>query len=153
MHTARRELVLRSINVGVLASLLSIGAVDRPTNLGIQVRAGLGCLVGASWDARGARATGGARGSPAATRSHAQPHAATCSHGSITLRPSCCPQDYGGNIKTLALCPSTPNCIATSEEANDPNHYVPAWCVVGRAVHIAWQARQRSKQGAARHRR
>lgn len=36
-------------------------------------------------------------------------------------------QDYG-SVKTLALCPSSPNCIATSEEANDPTHYVPAWC-------------------------
>eukprot|EP00197_Chlamydomonas_leiostraca_P002707 CAMPEP_0202858814 /NCGR_PEP_ID=MMETSP1391-20130828/1183_1 /ASSEMBLY_ACC=CAM_ASM_000867 /TAXON_ID=1034604 /ORGANISM="Chlamydomonas leiostraca, Strain SAG 11-49" /LENGTH=225 /DNA_ID=CAMNT_0049537775 /DNA_START=20 /DNA_END=697 /DNA_ORIENTATION=+ len=36
-------------------------------------------------------------------------------------------QDYGGGVKTLALCPSSPNCIATSEEANDPTHYVPPW--------------------------
>lgn len=32
-----------------------------------------------------------------------------------------------GSVKTLSLCPPTPNCIATSEEANDPTHYVPAW--------------------------
>lgn len=30
---------------------------------------------------------------------------------------------------SLALCPPTPNCIATSEEFNDPGHYVPPWCV------------------------
>ena len=35
-------------------------------------------------------------------------------------------QDYGV-VKTLSLCPSTPNCIATSEEANDRDHFVPAW--------------------------
>ena len=35
-------------------------------------------------------------------------------------------QDYG-NVKTLSLCPPTPNCIATSEEANDADHFVPAW--------------------------
>uniref|UniRef100_A0A7S3R171 DUF1499 domain-containing protein n=1 Tax=Dunaliella tertiolecta TaxID=3047 RepID=A0A7S3R171_DUNTE len=67
----RREMVLRSVNVGVIASLFTFGAVPRPNNLGIQ--------------------------------------------------------DYGGGVKTLALCPSTPNCIATSEETNDPNHYVPPW--------------------------
>lgn len=36
--------------------------------------------------------------------------------------------DYGGGLKTLNLCPPTPNCISTAEEANDPRHYVPAWC-------------------------
>eukprot|EP00884_Botryococcus_braunii_P015407 jgi/Botrbrau1/254/Bobra.0022s0227.2 len=34
---------------------------------------------------------------------------------------------YGGGIKTLALCPPTPNCISTAEEANDLSHYVPPW--------------------------
>eukprot|EP00475_Leptophrys_vorax_P041819 TRINITY_DN78896_c0_g1_i1.p1 TRINITY_DN78896_c0_g1~~TRINITY_DN78896_c0_g1_i1.p1 ORF type:complete len:259 (-),score=4.00 TRINITY_DN78896_c0_g1_i1:248-946(-) len=29
--------------------------------------------------------------------------------------------------QSLALCPSTPNCISTSEEINDPGHYVPPW--------------------------
>ena len=28
---------------------------------------------------------------------------------------------------TLGLCPRTPNCISTAEEANDPGHYVPPW--------------------------
>ena len=28
---------------------------------------------------------------------------------------------------SLALCPATPNCISTSEEINDPGHYVPPW--------------------------
>ena len=36
-------------------------------------------------------------------------------------------QSYGGSVQTLSLCPPTPNCIATSEEANDPTHFVPAW--------------------------
>lgn len=36
-------------------------------------------------------------------------------------------QDYGGGVKTLALCPSTPNCVSTAEEANDPNHFIPPW--------------------------
>ncbi|KAJ9517662.1 hypothetical protein QJQ45_025141 [Haematococcus lacustris] len=35
--------------------------------------------------------------------------------------------DYGGGVKTLALCPSTPNCVSTAEEANDPQHYIPPW--------------------------
>ncbi|KAG1671061.1 hypothetical protein FOA52_000732 [Chlamydomonas sp. UWO 241] len=62
---------LASVNIPVIASLLSIGAAPRPTNIGIK--------------------------------------------------------DYGGGVKTLNLCPPTPNCIATSEEANDQTHYVPAW--------------------------
>lgn len=36
-------------------------------------------------------------------------------------------QDYGGGLRTLSLCPPTPNCISTAEEANDPQHYVPQW--------------------------
>ncbi|GJP33548.1 hypothetical protein CLOM_g18076 [Closterium sp. NIES-68] len=28
---------------------------------------------------------------------------------------------------SLALCPASPNCISTSEEINDPGHYVPPW--------------------------
>ncbi|KAL4524396.1 hypothetical protein Ndes2526B_g00406 [Nannochloris sp. 'desiccata'] len=36
-------------------------------------------------------------------------------------------QDYGGGIKTLGLCPPSPNCISTAEELNDEGHYVPAW--------------------------
>ncbi|CAM6092683.1 unnamed protein product [Calypogeia fissa] len=38
--------------------------------------------------------------------------------------------DYLGvqkNPPSLALCPPTPNCISTSEELNDPAHYVPPW--------------------------
>lgn len=34
-------------------------------------------------------------------------------------------KDYGGGVKTLSLCPATPNCIATSEAANDDFHYAP----------------------------
>ncbi len=32
-----------------------------------------------------------------------------------------------GASQTLGLCPRTPNCISTAEEANDPGHYVPPW--------------------------
>ncbi len=35
-------------------------------------------------------------------------------------------QDYT-SVQALSLCPPTPNCIATSEEVNDPTHYVPPW--------------------------
>lgn len=61
--------MLKSVNVGVLASIFTWGAVARPSNLGVQ--------------------------------------------------------DYGGGIRTLSLCPPTPNCLATSEEANDNSHYAP----------------------------
>ena len=66
---ARRGIILRSVNAVALASLLSIGAVERPKGLGVQ--------------------------------------------------------DYGGGVKTLALCPPSPNCISTAEELNDIGHYVP----------------------------
>lgn len=32
-----------------------------------------------------------------------------------------------GTFKSLGLCPPTPNCISTAEEANDVSHFVPAW--------------------------
>jgi len=35
-------------------------------------------------------------------------------------------KDYG-QFKSLGLCPPTPNCISTAEEANDVSHYVPQW--------------------------
>lgn len=35
-------------------------------------------------------------------------------------------RDINGT-KVLSLCPSTPNCISTAEEANDLKHYVPQW--------------------------
>lgn len=38
-------------------------------------------------------------------------------------------QDYGGGVKSLSLCPPTPNCIATSEAANDETHYAPPLCL------------------------
>lgn len=63
--------MLNSVNVTVLASLFSWGAVERPKTLGIQ--------------------------------------------------------KYGRDVKTLGLCPPTPNCISTAEEINDEKHYVPAW--------------------------
>lgn len=34
-------------------------------------------------------------------------------------------RDYGGGVRTLSLCPPSPNCISTAEEINDPEHYVP----------------------------
>ena len=36
-------------------------------------------------------------------------------------------QDYGGGVRTLALCPPSPNCVSTAEEVNDPTHFVPGW--------------------------
>lgn len=39
----RREVLLKSVNVGVLAALFNFGAVARPDGLGIQVRHGM-CL-------------------------------------------------------------------------------------------------------------
>jgi len=57
------------VNVGVIASIFTWGAVERPTNLGIM--------------------------------------------------------DYGGGVRTLGLCPPSPNCISTAEELNDIGHYAP----------------------------
>mmetsp|Transcript_3807 Transcript_3807/g.9845 ORF Transcript_3807/g.9845 Transcript_3807/m.9845 type:complete len:233 (+) Transcript_3807:63-761(+) len=35
--------------------------------------------------------------------------------------------DYGSGVKSLGLCPTTPNCISTAEAANDLAHFVPGW--------------------------
>lgn len=70
-HPPCSELVLHSVNIGVLGALFTWGAVPRPGGLGIQ--------------------------------------------------------DYGGGLRALGLCPPSPNCISTAEEANDPEHYVPQW--------------------------
>jgi uncharacterized protein (DUF1499 family) len=70
-QTSRREFVLNSVNVGVMAALFNWGAVARPNTLGIQ--------------------------------------------------------SYGTDVKTLGLCPPTPNCISTAEEMNDPAHFVAPW--------------------------
>ena len=35
--------------------------------------------------------------------------------------------DYGGGAKQLAFCPPTPNCISSTENPNDGEHYVPGW--------------------------
>jgi len=47
--------------------------------------------------------------------------------GRAAVPPSipCSIKDYGGGIKTLSLCPPSPNCISTAEEANDEDHFVP----------------------------
>ncbi len=97
--------MLNSVNVLVLGSVLSIGGAPRPGGIGIQVR-GRSVLRASLGTSRPAWHAG---------------------QSSLFASRLCAPQDYGGGVKTLALCPSTPNCIATSEEANDPTHYVPAW--------------------------
>jgi len=68
-QSSRREVLLKSVNVGVIAAIFTWGAVPRPGNLGIQ--------------------------------------------------------DYGSGVRTLSLCPPTPNCLSTSEELNDNGHYAP----------------------------
>lgn len=101
-----RELVLNSVNIVALGALLNIGAVPRPSGLGIKVRSGM-------------------------MRGHARSKRNLCSNKVCmpwTTASYRVPQDYGGGVKTLALCPSSPNCVATSEELNDPTHYVPPWC-------------------------
>lgn len=69
--SSRRELLLASVNVGVLGAMFSFGSTPRPNGLGVR--------------------------------------------------------DYGAGVKSLALCPPTPNCVSTAEEANDPTHFVPGW--------------------------
>jgi len=32
-----------------------------------------------------------------------------------------------GDIVTLGVCPTTPNCVSTAEEMNDDSHYIPPW--------------------------
>merc|ERR1712003_212766 len=35
--------------------------------------------------------------------------------------------DYGSGVKSLGLCPATPNCVSTAEAANDLDHHIPGW--------------------------
>ena len=35
--------------------------------------------------------------------------------------------EFNGIVTGLSLCPPTPNCVGTSDEFNDPVHYIPAW--------------------------
>lgn len=42
-------------------------------------------------------------------------------------RPSGLGVQRFGAVSTLALCPRSPECISTSEEANDAARYVPPW--------------------------
>lgn len=92
-----REVLLSSINVGVLGSLFTWGAVARPKNLGLQT-------VGKALFS-----------SPFFT----------CFYYKETIHAWAAA--VGPSTKTLGLCPTTPNCISTAEEANDEAHYVPPW--------------------------
>ena len=42
-------------------------------------------------------------------------------------RPSGLGVQRFGSVSTLALCPRSPECISTAEEANDAGRYVPPW--------------------------
>jgi hypothetical protein len=43
----------------------------------------------------------------------------------LLLRPPTMCTPKGGGVRTLGLCPPTPNCISTAEELNDIGHYAP----------------------------
>jgi len=47
-------------------------------------------------------------------------------------------KDYG-NFKSLGLCPASPNCISSAEEANDQAHFVPAWTYGKKSKEIAFK--------------
>ena len=83
--------------MGVLGSLFTWGAVARPKNLGLQT-VGKALFPG--------------------TSSLCLLHNETDHAWAAAVGPS---------TKTLGLCPTTPNCISTAEEANDEAHYVPPW--------------------------
>jgi hypothetical protein len=69
----------------------------------------------------------------------ARPSGAFCTRAkdpppTADLGPACAsPLNQGlgvqrfGTVSTLALCPRSPECISTSEEANDAGRYVPPW--------------------------
>lgn len=42
-------------------------------------------------------------------------------------RPSGLGVQTYGSLRTLGLCPATPNCVSTAEEANNVDHYIPPW--------------------------
>jgi hypothetical protein len=55
------------------------------------------------------------------------PHRAHTQFGAAPRPRTLGLQSYGPDVKTLGLCPPTPNCISTAEELNDPDHFVPPW--------------------------
>ncbi len=104
VSSACREVLLSSVNVGVLGALFTFGAAPRPSNLGLRdigvhalcSQLAAAALVAADWQTSAA----------------------------LDLQKTAA----GSNTKTLGLCPQTPNCISTAEEVNDAKHYVPGWC-------------------------
>ena len=105
----RRELALRSVNLLALGAMFTWGAAPTPSNIGtwrkpLRVRAFVCSLDRflVSFAVPGLSLT---RDCPA-------------------FVPGL--SDYG-EFKSLSLCPPSPNCISTAEEANDMTHYVPQW--------------------------
>lgn len=127
-HPRRRQVLLKSVNVGVIAAIFTWGAAPRPGNLGIldYVRAPahthhavpapclphvLRLCVCSGWMAHRATADS----------------VVAAWHVVATPRPNPSPhaRAQGGGVRTLGLCPPSPNCISTAEELNDIGHYAP----------------------------
>ncbi len=121
-----RELVLHSVNVGVLGALFTFGAAPRPQKLGTQA-VHMAC-DSAVFDIFKTSCSSSSAG-------HFKGLTAVLLL--LLLGAICCllagVQDLYGT-PSLGLCPSTPNCISTAEEANmseDVNggksHCIPQW--------------------------
>lgn len=139
-----RQVLLNSFALPI-AAIFTWGATERPSNLGIMdyvrrgaassqpaamhLRMDLPCTpcLNVSTAARRREAVP-ARGAcsppePAAARWQVGPHADSCPRLSAVPSPARAPQ--GGGVRTLGLCPPSPNCISTAEELNDIGHYAP----------------------------
>ncbi len=121
-----RELVLHSVNVGVLGALFTFGAAPRPQKLGTQA-VHMACAFAVCDNIKTSCSSSSA--------GHFKNLTAVLTL--LLLGTICCllagVQDMYGT-PSLGLCPSRPNCISTAEEANmseDVNggksHYIPQW--------------------------
>ena len=121
-----RELVLHSVNFSVLGALFTFGAAPRPQKLGTQA-VHLAC-DSAVCDLIKTFCSSSSAG-------HFESLTAVLIL--LLLGATCCllagVQDMYGT-PSLGLCPSTPNCISTAEEANmsedvngSKSHYIPQW--------------------------
>jgi len=117
VSSACREVLLSSVNVGVLGALFTFGAAPRPSNLGLR-DIGVHALC-----------------------SQLAAAALVAAYWQTSAAPDLQKTAAGSNTKTLGLCPQTPNCISTAEEANDAKHYVPGWCGPPPGVCTAMAAR------------
>lgn len=117
-------MLLKSVNVAVVAALFNIGAAERPKNLGVidyvrRPKEGLGGHSMLGLVGRHALLL-------TCEGSHTRYRRERFASPSTThTRARALSDKQGGGVRTLGLCPPSPNCISTAEELNDIGHFAP----------------------------